>query len=308
MFQDQKMDQNSKSRFPNLANVAISILESKIEPIIGKETLKELKSPLQQKELNSKLEESLKRAETRFIQNYPDKDVTDAITELTIADLPSIKSAIWMFYENPTNNETIKELEKQIEIILPKNYRKNEIAAAARHYIQFIWEEMVAIPDIRDKLNTLATIRTERNTARSLEVLQSIDGKLSNQTPIIKHQLRNRYQIEASSNTPALILFLIDAGFYMKRNVGDKKAINIVFDAIRAALIQMARLSTKGDTIAPRYYIGLYTYGLTIKDILGGIVPIQELTRRSLALFDILDEPGDAYEAFLYIERILKEN
>ena len=164
-------------RFPNLANVSIAILEAKVEAILGKKAIDELKSPLRKRELREKLVNITKRAELRIISEYP--RLRTILQELPIADLPSIGNAILAFYESPTNVEIIGELETQIKAILPKEYPQAEIVKATRDYFRYIWEEMASLPDIREKLSVVSVIRTEQNTVEISRLLQSIDGHLA---------------------------------------------------------------------------------------------------------------------------------
>jgi len=195
------MSKTISQRLPNFAKVAIAILEARIEPIIGEEAIKEIKAPLKHRELENELLEAARRAESRLIAQYPDKSITDALRELTIADLPSVKTAIWIFYDNPTDASALGELEKQIKAILPQGYSQDVIVSAARDYLCYLWEEMTSLPGIREKLSAISTLRTERNTSEMTELLRSIDKLLSgitdkNSSLVDKAALRRHPQAE----------------------------------------------------------------------------------------------------------------
>lgn len=175
--QGKSMNNSLNQRFPNLADVSIAILEAKIESVLGKDAIRELKSPVENRKLRERLVDIAKRAESRVIAKYP--TLGTSLEELPIADLPSIRDAILAFYENPTDIETIKGIETQIRAILPKGYSNDEIVNATSDYFQYIWEEMASLPDIRDKLSAVATIRNERNTLEITRLLQSIDRRLA---------------------------------------------------------------------------------------------------------------------------------
>lgn len=117
------------------------------------------------------------------------------------------------------------------------------------------------------------------------------------------------YTITASGATPALILFLIDIGYHMKKKVRNVLATDLVYNAFKATLRQMYYRSAKGGYVVPRYHVGCYTYGATVKDIFEGVRSINEiLTKTELAPFVPLNESGNTYAAFTYIERVLNKH
>ena len=64
------------------------------------------------------------------------------------------------------------------------------------------------------------------------------------------------YEIEATSTTPALIIYLLDVSLSMNQTLGEKRRVEVVTDALKAALHTMVFRSTKGSRISPRYQIG----------------------------------------------------
>lgn len=173
------MKTTKKQRFPDITEVLLAILEAKVETIIGKDAIKEIKTPFLQKELSKKLLLVIKRAETRFISEHQNKEIARAIIQMPIADLPSIKDAIWRFYENPTNISTLYELQSEISKILGQSYPQEKVSIAASDYFNFIWEEMASLPDLREQLDTISTHRIGQNTAEMADTLSSIDKRLS---------------------------------------------------------------------------------------------------------------------------------
>jgi len=73
------MPQPTQQRLPNLAKVAIAILEAKVEAVIGKDAVKEIKTPFQLSELADSLTETTIRAEARLVAKYPESEVVVAL-------------------------------------------------------------------------------------------------------------------------------------------------------------------------------------------------------------------------------------
>jgi len=96
-----------------------------------------------------------------------------ALSQLPIADLPSIQKAIWMFYEDPTSPMIYDNLKLQIRQAVGKQYPEDIVASAASDYLRYLWEEMAFLPDLREKLSAISMVRTERNTAEIADTLRS---------------------------------------------------------------------------------------------------------------------------------------
>lgn len=175
------MDNPPDYRFPNLANIVIGLLESKVENLIGKSAVGELKKPYVNKELKDKLFQSIRAAEKRFISTYPTMYISEALRQLSIADLPSIQSAIWSLYLQPTDLVAKEEIQKQLINILPENYPAGEVLNAVEDYLIYIWEELTVIPEIKEKLDGLMQVRTERHMQESVSILREINKKLPEQ-------------------------------------------------------------------------------------------------------------------------------
>ena len=85
------------------------------------------------------------------------------------------------------------------------------------------------------------------------------------------------YDILATSQTPALVIYLLDVSASMSQPLGDKRRIDVVSDALAATLRQMVFRSTKGKQVAPRYRIAMFAYSDKVYDLLGGIKTITEV-------------------------------
>ena len=76
------------------------------------------------------------------------------------------------------------------------------------------------------------------------------------------------YEILATSKTPALIVFVLDVSTSMTQPLGDNRRIDVVTEALYAAIQQMVFRSTKGVRVSPRYKIAMYAYSDHVYDLL----------------------------------------
>ncbi len=87
------------------------------------------------------------------------------------------------------------------------------------------------------------------------------------------------YEVEATSPTPALIIYLLDISYSMNNRLGEKRRVDVVMEALKAALRTMIFRSTKGGQIAPRYRLAMLAYSSDVYDLLGGIKPVTEVAK-----------------------------
>lgn len=87
------------------------------------------------------------------------------------------------------------------------------------------------------------------------------------------------YDKYATGDTPALIVYLIDISASMNQPLEGRSKIDWVNEAIERILITMVKRSTKGAIISPRYRVAMAAYSEEVYDILGGILPINEVVK-----------------------------
>jgi len=114
------------------------------------------------------------------------------------------------------------------------------------------------------------------------------------------------YQVEATSQTPALVIYLLDVSASMGRPLGKKRRIDVVADALQAAITEMVYRSDKGGVIAPRYRLAMYAYSTDVYDLLGGVKTIDQVTRLGGAPRLELLQATDTAKGFAYVERLLE--
>lgn len=302
------MDSLNEHRFPNFAKLVVAILESKVETVLGENAVKEIKSPLQSKELRLQLFSAVKRAEERFVEAFPEREIADALKELPLFNLPTIQKAIIDFYNNPSSSGTKKQLETQFKLILSTRFSSDQLSIAASEYVVYLWEEMTSVEELRERLAALATIRTEQRIAAMQGNLSVIQDKLSQLTTDAQSVGGGVYSKPALSNAPALIVFLIDIGFKMSRDIDGMPASEYIRLNLANGLQRLARLSTKGSRIIPRYHLACFTYAAKVSDVFSGIQPLGKILEADIPKFEVSGEPADTYEGFLYVDNLISRN
>lgn len=84
------------------------------------------------------------------------------------------------------------------------------------------------------------------------------------------------YTTLATSETPALIIYLLDISASMDKRLGGKDRLSTALEALESSLRTMVFRSTKGAAIAPRYRIAVYLYSDEVYDLLGGILTVDK--------------------------------
>lgn len=116
----------------------------------------------------------------------------------------------------------------------------------------------------------------------------------------------NPYEVLATATTPALIIYVLDISASMSQRMGASTRIEIVMEALRAALRQMVYRSTKGTKISPRYHIAMYAYSEHVYDLLGGIKTVDKVA--SLGVPELSTQTStDTALAFSWVEKLLKQ-
>jgi hypothetical protein len=87
------------------------------------------------------------------------------------------------------------------------------------------------------------------------------------------------YTRPATSLSPALIVYLIDASRSMSDPCGQTTKIDVVNKALRDAMKDMVRRSMRDSNVQPRYHIAIFAYSTAVIDVLDGIRPLPELVQ-----------------------------
>jgi hypothetical protein len=114
------------------------------------------------------------------------------------------------------------------------------------------------------------------------------------------------YEAKATSLTPALIIYLLDVSDSMNRNLGSQKRIDVVRDALDAAVMRMTYLATVGVEVKNRYQIAIYAYSDDVYDVLGGIQPLSKIADEGIPELKTFNMTDTAL-GFQAVEDLLKE-
>ena len=113
------------------------------------------------------------------------------------------------------------------------------------------------------------------------------------------------YEILATSQTPALIIYVLDVSGSMSYNLNGRPRIEVVMDALSATLQQMVFRCTKGGQISPRYRLAMYAYSDQVYDILGGVMTIDQVAKLGVPELSTM-KATDTKLAFEQVEYLLK--
>ncbi|NPV84466.1 MAG: protein kinase [Anaerolineae bacterium] len=128
------------------------------------------------------------------------------------------------------------------------------------------------------------------------------------QAPYVQPALsttEDKYEVLATSKTPALIIYILDVSSSMTHMMGNRRRIDVVTEALYAAIQQMVFRSTKGVRVAPRYRLAIYAYSDHVYDLLNGIKTVDYVA--SLGIPELVTmRSTDTAKAFLHVEKLLQ--
>ncbi len=87
------------------------------------------------------------------------------------------------------------------------------------------------------------------------------------------------YERPATSLTPALVIYLIDASDSMNEPCGTTTKIDVVNKALGAVIKDMVRRSMRDGVLLSRYKLAIFAYSTNVIDILQGCRPLPDLLR-----------------------------
>jgi len=109
----------------------------------------------------------------------------------------------------------------------------------------------------------------------------------------------------ATRKTPALIIYLLDVSASMGQPLGDRRRVDVVMNALQAALRTMVFRSTKGSLLSPRYRMALFAYSDHVYDLLDGIKPVDQVARMGVPELSPM-RTTDTAKAFVQAEKLLQ--
>lgn len=194
------------SRYPNIGNLTIALLEHAVEPILGKDFIKELKLPYTNNQLRNKFRDALFAAEKKYIEVSQGSDIAKGMTQLHIADLDSIQKAFWGFVENPASNEFPLALYNQLRKVYP-DVSDRDKASAVDKYLKILRNEIINIDEeVRKKVCAalLASIHDRvESIDNKLDILKSLE-KSQNKMVDLLTRLATPYSGSTIGNQPTI--------------------------------------------------------------------------------------------------------
>ena len=159
-----------KKKSRKLGKLGVAILEGYLEKTLGKPFVKELRKGHKEHEA---LIEALANTEDRFREESKDKEITKAIFEdLSLDDLPSLKSAYQAFYKRPTDPLLPLALKDLFTSDFSKRHpaRINKAIAA---YLAFLREELSQLDDVfRENARAISDFSREQLLRKILTTLK----------------------------------------------------------------------------------------------------------------------------------------
>ena len=92
------------------------------------------------------------------------------------------------------------------------------------------------------------------------------------------------YTQPATTLTPALVVYLIDASDSMNERCGETTKIGLVNAALRAMVKDMVRRSMRDGVVQRRYRLAIIAYSSTVLDVLNGIRDLTDLLAKGHAV------------------------
>ncbi len=113
------------------------------------------------------------------------------------------------------------------------------------------------------------------------------------------------YTQPATSLTPALIIYLIDASYSMNDPCGPGTKMDMVNKALREAIKDMVRRSMRDGIVQRRYKIAIFAYSTAVVDVLDGICDLSDLVKYGVPVISAGGET-DTTAGFLAVENLLQ--
>ncbi|MCP4109787.1 MAG: hypothetical protein GY749_30435, partial [Desulfobacteraceae bacterium] len=158
-----------------ITKVVEKTIASAIIKAIGEPAMKTFKNPIIEKKLKRDIARTAEHAEKRWIAEYnDDRDLVDAVRQMSLHDLPSIQETLRRLYDHPDDPITIQDFHGKLEENLPKGFNADRIEKAIASYMEILRSELINIEGLREKLNTIANIKTADNTAQIKELIAQL--------------------------------------------------------------------------------------------------------------------------------------
>lgn len=115
------------------------------------------------------------------------------------------------------------------------------------------------------------------------------------------------YTQPATSLTPALVIYLIDASYSMNDPCSDTTKIDMVNKALHGIIKDMVRRSMRDGIVLRRYKIAIFAYSTSVVDVLDGICDLRDIVKYGVPSISAGGET-DTTAGFAAIEKLLQEH
>lgn len=185
------MTNSDSQRIPHIGKLGISIIEHIVEPILGRKAIEELRKPLAQKELMKLLRAASVRAESRFTQEHPDKEISRGLMDIRLSDLPSLQEAFAEYYNRPVATQLENVLCKQLASDFPFT-ESERIRLAARFFLSILRQELVVVEkELQERMAAVSLLNIEENTSNTNRILEQVGVKQIDLVEQIKRLLES---------------------------------------------------------------------------------------------------------------------
>ena len=114
------------------------------------------------------------------------------------------------------------------------------------------------------------------------------------------------YRTEATSITPALIIYLLDMSDSMSGEIRSETKIDLVSRNMKKVARVMVQRSMKGTTPHPRYRVAIFAYNDEVEDLFPGAITVDKFMNKGIPVM----KPSsltDTAKAFMEAEALLKK-
>src|SRR5271157_2184536 len=114
------------------------------------------------------------------------------------------------------------------------------------------------------------------------------------------------YQNQATANSQALIVFLLDISGSMGKPMGGSTRIQVVKDALKMTITEMVQRSLKNKVLRPRYRVAMIAYSDDVYDVLGGVKTIDQVAKMGVPKLEPLNKT-DVTKGLHFVKQLLEK-
>jgi hypothetical protein len=170
-----------------LGKLSLAILENFVQSKLGEKFIKELR---QDYDIAATITSALENAETRFLREFGDKDISHAMfVDLSQKDRPELQNAVIEFYQHPSR-PIFKEVLCDVLLGEFRSLSRERVEQAISTYVAILTEELAMLDtEFREKVSFLKEFRQpEKSTKPRSSSKRKKEAKGSYQIPPLPPQ------------------------------------------------------------------------------------------------------------------------